>query len=303
MNITAYIGKFIKVKIDRPMGSKHPKHGFIYPVNYGYVPNTISGDGEGLDCYVLGVFEPLEIFEGKCIAVIHRLNDNDDKLVIVPNNKDYSDNEIDALTEFQERFFEHEILRAEKWNEYHSVTENTPPRKNIINFIKTYKIAGNAIDLGCGSGHDTIYLIHNNWNVLAIDGTDVENLIRNKLSNDEQEKFSFQMQKFEKLSLKTCNLVVSNNALPFCNKNHFYKMWKEICNNILKDGFFVGNFFGLNDEWNTPEDNRTFLSKAEAIDLFKDFEIIKFNEIEKDRPTALGKMKHWHTYEVVARKK
>ena len=30
------------------MGSRHPKHGFIYPVNYGYVPNTISGDGEEL---------------------------------------------------------------------------------------------------------------------------------------------------------------------------------------------------------------------------------------------------------------
>ena len=43
---TDYIGKIIGVKIDRELGSKHPKHGFIYPVNYGFVPNTISGDGE-----------------------------------------------------------------------------------------------------------------------------------------------------------------------------------------------------------------------------------------------------------------
>ena len=78
----------VEVKIDRPMGSKHPKYGFIYPVNYGYVPNTISGDGEELDCYVLGVFEPLDKFKGKCIAVIHRINDNDDKLIIVPEEKD-----------------------------------------------------------------------------------------------------------------------------------------------------------------------------------------------------------------------
>lgn len=107
----SYIGKLVKVKMDRPMGSKHPKHGFIYPVNYGYVPNTISGDGEELDCYVLGVFEPLEKFTGKCIAVIHRTNDNDDKLVIVPQEKDYSDDAIRALTEFQERFFESIIIK------------------------------------------------------------------------------------------------------------------------------------------------------------------------------------------------
>lgn len=112
MNIaTSYIGKIVNVEIDRPLGNKHPKHGFIYTVNYGFVPNTISGDGEELDCYVLGIFEPLKEFTGKCIAVIHRTNDNDDKLIIVPENKTYSDEQIRALTEFQERFFESEIIR------------------------------------------------------------------------------------------------------------------------------------------------------------------------------------------------
>jgi inorganic pyrophosphatase len=111
MDSKEYIGKNVNVKIDRPFGSKHPKHGFIYSVNYGYVPNTISGDGEELDCYVLGIFEPVETFSGKCIAIIHRTDDDDDKLVIVPEGKEYSDSAIDALTEFQERFFSHEIIR------------------------------------------------------------------------------------------------------------------------------------------------------------------------------------------------
>ncbi len=106
-----YIGKIINVRIDRKMGSKHPKHGFIYPVNYGYVPGTISADGEELDCYVLGVFEPVEEYTGKCIAIVHRTNDDDDKLVIVPEDKEYTDEQINALVEFQERFFEHVILR------------------------------------------------------------------------------------------------------------------------------------------------------------------------------------------------
>ena len=111
MNSKDYLGKEIEIKIDRPFGSKHPKHGFIYPVNYGYVPNTVSGDGEELDAYLLGVFEPVDSYTGKCIAIIHRTNDDDDKLVIA--NKEYSDDAINALTEFQEQYFEHEILRGE----------------------------------------------------------------------------------------------------------------------------------------------------------------------------------------------
>ena len=109
-----YIGKILNIKIDRPFGSKHPTHGFIYPVNYGYVPNTISGDGEELDAYLLGVFEPVEEYEGKCIAIVHRTNDNDDKLVVVPENKEYTDDQIEALTEFQEAYFTHKILRKKR---------------------------------------------------------------------------------------------------------------------------------------------------------------------------------------------
>lgn len=111
MNLISYLNQNVRVKVDRPLGSKHPKHGFIYPVNYGFVPDTISGDGEELDCYVLGVFEPLNEFTGKCIAIIHRINDNDDKLIIVPENRNFSNKEIDVLIEFQERFFKHEIIR------------------------------------------------------------------------------------------------------------------------------------------------------------------------------------------------
>ncbi len=111
MDIKKYLNKNVKVIIERPLGSKHPKHDFIYPVNYGYVPNTISGDGEELDCYVLGIFEPIKEFKGKCIAIIHRLNDNDDKLIIVPEDRKFSNKEIDVLVEFQEKFFKHEIIR------------------------------------------------------------------------------------------------------------------------------------------------------------------------------------------------
>ena len=99
-----YINKIVTVKMDRPLGSKHPKCGFFYPVNYGYVEGTVAPDGEELDAYVLGEYEPLESFTGKVIAVIERHNDNDDKLIVVKESKNYTDDQIKALTDFQEHF-------------------------------------------------------------------------------------------------------------------------------------------------------------------------------------------------------
>ena len=84
-SFSQFLGAEVTIKIDRPVGSKHPKWNFIYPVNYGFVPGTKSGDGEEIDAYVLGVHEPLKEFTGICIAVIHRLDDNDDKLVLTPD--------------------------------------------------------------------------------------------------------------------------------------------------------------------------------------------------------------------------
>jgi inorganic pyrophosphatase len=111
MKIKDYLGKKITIKIDRPLGTRHPKHNFIYLLNYGYVPNTISDDGEELDAYLLGVFDPVKEYHGRVIAIIHRTNDNDDKLVVVPDGVNYTDDQIMALTEFQERFFKSVI-----WN-------------------------------------------------------------------------------------------------------------------------------------------------------------------------------------------
>lgn len=106
-----FINQTVIVKIDRTLGSKHPKHDIYYSCNYGYVPGELAPDGEELDAYVLGVFEPKIEFAGMCIAVIHRLDDDDDKLVVVPEGINYSDEQILALVEFQERFFKSTVIR------------------------------------------------------------------------------------------------------------------------------------------------------------------------------------------------
>lgn len=106
-----FLNKTVTVKIDRPLGSLHPKHNFLYLLNYGNVPNTKSGDGEELDAYILGEFKPLDTFTGEVLAVIERLDENDDKLVVAKDGKNYSDEQIEALVEFQEQWKRHKIVR------------------------------------------------------------------------------------------------------------------------------------------------------------------------------------------------
>ena len=146
MNSIDYLNKNIEVKIDRPIGSSHPDYpDHIYLVNYGYVPNTVSGDGEELDCYVLGEYKPLKEYRGKCIAIIHRLNDDDDKLIIVPENKTFTNSEIRLLTDFQEKFYESEIIRSSNYLEFN---KNIPELSvtNLENSLNFYKTAGFKVE-------------------------------------------------------------------------------------------------------------------------------------------------------------
>jgi inorganic pyrophosphatase len=42
-----------EIIIDRPKGTRHPKYqGFVYEVDYGYIKNTQSMDGGGIDVFV-----------------------------------------------------------------------------------------------------------------------------------------------------------------------------------------------------------------------------------------------------------
>lgn len=104
------IGKIIKVTVDRPLGSCHPKYkDLYYPVNYGYVESIIAPDGDEQDAYILGVNVPVREFTGKIIAVIHRYDDIEEKWVVAPENVTFTKEEILEQTYFQEKYFKIEI--------------------------------------------------------------------------------------------------------------------------------------------------------------------------------------------------
>lgn len=106
-----FLSKKVEVIIDRPLGTKHPKHGFVYKVNYGYIKDVMAPDGEELDVYYLGVDTPIEKAIGQVIAIIHRVDDDDDKLVVVPEGITFSDEEILAKIHFQEQWFQSVVVR------------------------------------------------------------------------------------------------------------------------------------------------------------------------------------------------
>jgi SAM-dependent methyltransferase len=189
-----------------------------------------------------------------------------------------------------------------KIEKYYDNTKNLTANYNIKEFIKLNTKVGKAIELGCGAGRDTIYLIKNGWNVLAVDREDVKEIIIKNLNENELKKFKFSKQNFEDIKLEKCDLLVANFSLPFCSKNNFEELWNKITNSISNDGYFVGNFFGINDDWNKTKKEITFFTKNEVLDLFKNFEILIFKEIEKDGTTGLGKTKHWHIFNIIAKK-
>ena len=105
--VKSYLGKTVDIEIDRPIGYVHKKENYslTYPINYGYIPGVLGGDGEELDVYLLGVDEPVARYTAKIIGIAHRENDVEDKLVAAPVGMDFSKEEIEQSINFQEQYY------------------------------------------------------------------------------------------------------------------------------------------------------------------------------------------------------
>ena len=103
--------KLVKVTVDRPLGSYHPKNkDMYYPINYGYIEGIIAGDGEEQDAYIIGIDEPIKEFTGRVIAIIHRYDDVEEKWVVAPENSHFTKTEIMEKVKFTEKYYKSEII-------------------------------------------------------------------------------------------------------------------------------------------------------------------------------------------------
>lgn len=228
MDNKKYLNKILNVKIDRPMGSKHPKHDFIYPINYGFIPNTISGDNEEIDAYVLGIYEPLDTFVGKCIAIIHRTNDNDDKLIIAPENKSFSDSEIQALTDFQERYFDSIIIRDDNYIDWNPII----PELSVSNLEKSlefYKTAGFTVKYE-RLENKFAFIQLNKIQFMLQEITDNEKWNIGTLTCPFGNGINFQLE-VENIEKIYNNFVVNNYKIAFDIEENWYRQNDELLGN------------------------------------------------------------------------
>ncbi len=190
------------------------------------------------------------------------------------------------------------------WRDYYKEQKTPVPRKTLL--IALDKIGKRhqpmyGVDLGCGSGQDTHKLLSDGWTVMAIDSSPIafEYLLK-KIPIALQERLLYQCRPFENAYWEEADLVNASYSLPFCPPNQFAKLWKHIVFSLKKGGYFAGQFFGDRDDWK----NLNLLSEKEIKKLFKGFEIVFWEEEEKDSRTATSKdLKHWHVFHIVARKK
>lgn len=131
----------------------------------------------------------------------------------------------------------------ESIQKYYENTMDALPHPIVEEFVKMNITPQNAIDFGCGAGRDTIYLIKNGWNVLAIDREDTKELISRKLDNEELKRFEFCCENFENVELRKTTLFVANFSIPFCDNNNFHVLWEKISDSILKERIFCRKLF------------------------------------------------------------
>lgn len=117
-DLRPYLGQTVTIEIDRPIGYVHRKgeKTLVYPINYGYIPHVLGGDGEELDVYLLGVEHPVETYTGRIIGIVYRADDVEDKLIMAPEGMHFSEEEMTAAVYFQERYYDSRVEGIEFGN-------------------------------------------------------------------------------------------------------------------------------------------------------------------------------------------
>lgn len=186
------------------------------------------------------------------------------------------------------------------WLQYNEKVKTSPVLPLMLKSLELFGgYKGNAVEIGCGAGNESIFLYNNGWNVLAVD-KNTEGL--NQLQN-EYPHIQILNSTFEDINgLPESDFLFSAFSLPFCEPQHFEKFVDILLKSIKPNGRFAGNFFGLNDEWAKMNTNMTFCTADKVKSFFDQFEIEHFNEDEYLGKKVNGEDKYWHIINIIAKK-
>ncbi|MNJ92762.1 tellurite resistance protein TehB [compost metagenome] len=191
------------------------------------------------------------------------------------------------------------------WTEYYEKMKGAPPRPlltRVLEFVPE-EFEKTALDLGCGIGTDTLFLLEKGWKVTVVEKeAEGVSLLKAGLDKSLSSRLRIIQSSFEALSsLPRVHLVYASYSLPFCQQGSFPAFWKQIESSFSDSCFFAANFFGPEDDWVRPR-GCTGHSEAEIRELLKDFEILSLEEKKEFGPTATSGDKFWHLYTVIAKK-
>lgn len=186
------------------------------------------------------------------------------------------------------------------WAGYYKDKKNAPPAKLLLQALPSVNNKKTALDIGAGSLIDSKYLLEQGFEVTAFDNSPPFADLAAAITNP---KFQYQVCDFNDFEYQPnhYDLASAMYSLPFCNPAYFNEVFSKIKNSLTKDGIFCGQFFGINDEWNGHK-NLIFHTKNQVLELLSDLEIVYLDEFEKDRNLANGTPKHWHAFDIIARK-
>ena len=196
-----------------------------------------------------------------------------------------------------------------RWTDYYQAVAGRPPRETLLMALEGFStepsasLRMTAVDLGCGDGRDTVEILRQNWRVIAVDG-ESEAIARLRRRSDINRTYlETRVQRFEELTLPPdVDLVNASFCLPFCPADAFSALWEEIVNALRPGGRFCGHLLGDRDSWAVYSDVN-FHTRPQIEQLLAPFEIELLDEEDHPGKTALGEEKHWHLYNIVARKR
>ncbi|MEM7352055.1 MAG: class I SAM-dependent methyltransferase [Acidobacteriota bacterium] len=194
------------------------------------------------------------------------------------------------------------------WKKYYERTAKRPPRPVLLDALQRFaeegRSVGQAVDAGCGSGIDTLYLLAEGIAVHAFDTEPAAiEALRKDLPPELANRLRTEVAPFHQATWDDdVDLVFAGFALPFAHPDDFDSSWRQLVDALAVGGRFAGHLFGDRDDWAArPDRTHHTREQAEAL-LGSQFEIEVFEEIEDDRKSGGGRMKHWHYYEIIAKK-
>ena len=190
-------------------------------------------------------------------------------------------------------------MKEFKWEDFYKITQGRPPWPLLVQAVSLLSQRKDALDLGCGAGRDTRFLLEQGFAVTAVDSDPHAIAL---LADLPQDRLRAVHSSFEDFEFEKYDLVNAHFALPFIPKEHFHLVFDRLKRALNEGGIFVGQFFGVNDQWNTPGHRMTFLTKEQAVAKLKGLRVLEFREEDVDSHIADGTPKHWHVFHIIAQK-